>query len=61
MPSFTPKDCRSEYRLYDNKDSLDMQGVRDAIEGAGRTNARVQRNVPAAPNGGRPGALRATA
>ncbi len=39
MPGFTPMGFREHYRIYDNKNRVDMAGVQAAIEEAGRTHA----------------------
>ncbi len=44
MPSFTPSERRSQYRIYDNKHRVDMDEVRTVIQRAGRTHA-LDRNT----------------
>ncbi|RXE64588.1 [FeFe] hydrogenase H-cluster radical SAM maturase HydE, partial [Muribaculaceae bacterium Isolate-002 (NCI)] len=39
MPGFTPPEYREQYCIYDNKNRVDMESARTAIEGAGRTHA----------------------
>lgn len=39
MPSFTPPAYGKQYRIYDNKNRVDMLGARKAIEGAGRSHS----------------------
>ena len=46
MPSFTPPAYGKQYRIYDNKNRVDMLGARKAIEGAGRTHSLTCLNHP---------------
>ena len=46
MPSFTPSAYGKQYRIYDNKNRVDMLGARKAIEGAGRTHSLTCLNHP---------------
>ncbi|MBB5143700.1 [FeFe] hydrogenase H-cluster radical SAM maturase HydE [Desulfovibrio intestinalis] len=39
MPGFTPAGFREHYRIYDNKNRVDLAGVQAAIEAAGRTHS----------------------
>lgn len=39
MPSFTPANRRAQYRIYDNKNRVDMCAARLAIEAAGRSHS----------------------
>ena len=48
MPSFTPPAYGKQYRIYDNKNRVDMLGARKAIEGAGRSHNLAEWQPPAA-------------
>lgn len=39
MPGFTPAKYREQYRIYDNKNRVDMDDARTTIEAAGRTHS----------------------
>ena len=51
MPSFTPPAYGMQYCIYDNKNRVDMLGVRKAIESAGRSHSLADREPITDPKG----------